>query len=73
VHKNAINPIEHGAKGMGHRERQLLAGRRQLAEIRNQRSGVKLISDLRLLSSVIDDFHGFPLAPEFWLLAPLCS
>ena len=29
---------------------------RQEAEIRGQRSGVKLISDLRLLTSVIGDF-----------------
>ena len=36
----------------GHREIQLAAGR-------NQRSGVKLISDLRLLTSVIYDFNGF--------------
>ena len=39
-------------EGMGHREIQLAAGR-------NQRSGVKLISDLRLLTSVIYDFNGF--------------
>jgi hypothetical protein len=38
---------------MGHGERQLAAGR-------NQRSGVKLISDLRLLTSVIDDFNDLP-------------
>ena len=37
---------------MGHREIQLAAGR-------NQRSGVELISDLRLLTSVIKDFNGF--------------
>ncbi|MFA9434294.1 MAG: hypothetical protein ACERKR_06415 [Deltaproteobacteria bacterium] len=34
-------------------------GRNQRSEIRRQRSGVKLISDLRLLTSVIDDFYGF--------------
>jgi hypothetical protein len=38
---------------MGHGERQLAAGR-------NQRSGVKLISDLRLLISVIGDFNDLP-------------
>ena len=31
----------------------------QKSEIRRQRSGVKLISDLRLLTSVIDDFYDF--------------
>ena len=36
--------------GIKHRER-------QRAEIRSHRSGVKLISDLRLLTSVIDDFY----------------
>ena len=33
--------------------------RNQRLEIRRQRSGVKLISDLRLLASVIDDFYDF--------------
>jgi hypothetical protein len=33
--------------------------RNQRSEIRRQRSGVKLISDLRLLTSVIDDFYEF--------------
>jgi len=44
---------------MGHREIQLAAGRNQRSEIRRQRSGVELISDLRLLTSVIKDFNGF--------------
>ena len=44
---------------MGHREIQLAAGRNQRSEIRRQRSGVELISDLRLLTSVIYDFNGF--------------
>ncbi len=44
---------------MEHRERQQAASREQRAEIRRQRSGVKLISDLRLLTSVIDDFYDF--------------
>ena len=38
---------------------QLTAGSRQKSEIRRQRSGVKLISDLRLLTSVINGFYGF--------------
>jgi hypothetical protein len=41
--------MEHGAL-------QLTAGRRQRSE--GQRSGVKLISDLRLVTSVIDDLNG---------------
>jgi hypothetical protein len=44
---------------MEHRKIQLAAGRNQRSEIRRQRSGVKLISDLRLLTSVIDDFYDF--------------
>ena len=44
---------------MEHRVRQLAASNGQLAEIRRQKSGVKLISDLRLLTSVIDDPNGF--------------
>ena len=38
------------AESREHREMQLTAGRKQ-------RSGVKLISDLRLLTSMIDDFY----------------
>jgi len=38
-------------RGRGHRN--------QRSEIRRQRSGVKLISDLRLLTSVINDFYDF--------------
>jgi len=34
-------------------------GRGQISEVRRQRTGVKLISDLRLLTSVIDDFYDF--------------
>ncbi len=37
----------------------LSAGSRKRTEIRRQRSRVKLISDLRLLTSVIDDFYDF--------------
>jgi len=37
----------------------MTAGRNQSSEIRRQKSGVKLISDLRLLTSVIDDLNGF--------------
>jgi hypothetical protein len=44
---------------MWHGERQLAGGRNQRSEIRRQKSGVKLISDLRLLTSVIDDCNGF--------------
>jgi hypothetical protein len=44
---------------MGQREIQLAAGRNQRSEIRRQKSGVKLISDLRLLTSLIDDFNAF--------------
>ena len=42
------------------------------AEIRGQRSGVKLISDLRLLTSVTDDFndsYGLSLTVYRFLLA----
>ena len=42
---------------MEHRVRQLAASNGQLAEIRRQKSGVKLISDLRLLTSMIDDSY----------------
>ncbi len=42
---------------MEHREIQLAAVRNQRSEIRRQKSGVKLISDLRLLTSMIDDFY----------------
>jgi hypothetical protein len=41
------------------RERKLAESSGQKSEIRRQRSGVKLISDLRLLTSVIDDFYAF--------------
>jgi hypothetical protein len=34
-------------------------GRTQRSEIRCQRSGIELISDLRLLTSVMDGFYGF--------------
>jgi hypothetical protein len=43
-------------RSMKHREIQRTAGRNQRSEIRRQRSGVKLISDLRLLTSMIDDY-----------------
>ncbi len=36
-------------------------GGSQRSEIRRQKSGVKLISDLRLLTSLIDDFYGLLL------------
>jgi hypothetical protein len=39
--------------------RQTAEDRNQRSEIRRQQSGVKLISDLRLLTSVIDDFYAF--------------
>jgi hypothetical protein len=35
------------------------SSKNQRSEIRRQRSGVKLISDLRLLTSVINDFNDF--------------
>jgi len=39
------------------------------SEIRDQTSGVKLISDLRLLTSVTDDFYDFnELTNNYWLL-----
>jgi hypothetical protein len=41
------------------REKKLAESSGQKSEIRRQRSGVKLISDLRLLTSVIDDFYAF--------------
>jgi hypothetical protein len=41
-------------EGMEHGEIQLT-----VSSCRNQRSGVKLISDLRLLTSAINDFYGF--------------
>ena len=46
---------------------QQAAGRNQRSEIRRQRSGAKLISDLRLLTSVIDYFNGlndFPFTTD---------
>ena len=42
----------------------------QKSEIRRQRSGVKLISDLRLLTSVIDDFNGLNDFYDFYSLPP---
>ncbi|MES0350875.1 MAG: hypothetical protein ABUK19_09165, partial [Desulfobacteria bacterium] len=62
THKDIpVNRENHhfGARGIGlqigegieHR------ARNQRSEIRRQRSGVKLISDLRLLTSMIDDFY----------------
>ena len=39
--------------------RQRAEGRKERSEIRRQRSGVLLISDLRLLTSVIDGFYDF--------------
>ena len=45
--------------GIEHREIQRADCRNQRSEIRRQRSGVKLISDLRLLTSMIDDFYAF--------------
>ena len=39
--------------------RQRTEGRSQRSEVRGQRSGIKPISDLRLLTSVIDDFNDF--------------
>ena len=53
---------------MGHREI-------QWAACRNQRSGLELISDLRLLPSVIDDFYDltseqiFESTNAYWILA----
>jgi len=47
-------------KGMEHGKKQLAGSNRQKnqrSEIRRQKSGVKLISDLRLLTSVIGDFN----------------
>lgn len=38
-------------------------GRRHKSEMRGQKSGKELISDLRLLASVIDDFNGFDDLP----------
>ncbi len=46
--------------------RQRKAGRNQRSEIRRQRSGVKLISDLRLLTSVIDDFNDLNGLNDFY-------
>ena len=48
-------------EGRGHREIQRAADSRQKSEVRDQTSEVrvKLISDLRLLTSVIDDFYDF--------------
>ena len=45
---------------MGKDSRQIAADRRQLVEVRDQTSevGVKLTSDLRLLTSMIDDLYG---------------
>jgi hypothetical protein len=34
-------------------------GQQQKSEVRDQTSGVKLISDLRLLTSIIEDFYSF--------------
>ena len=45
--------------GIEQREIQRADCRLQKSEVRRQRSGVKLISDLRLLTSVIDDFYAF--------------
>jgi hypothetical protein len=47
---------------------QLAGGRGQPAEIRDQTSEVrvKLISDLRLLTSVIDDFYDFYAFYDFY-------
>jgi len=45
--------------GIEQREKQRADCRNQRSEIRRQRSGVKLISDLRLLTSMIDDFCAF--------------
>jgi len=42
---------------MEHGEIQRAAGRTQRSEIRCRRSGIKLISDLRLLPSVMDGFY----------------
>lgn len=44
---------------------------RKKSEISRQRSGVMLISDLRLLVSMINGFNGFndsPVAPDYGLL-----
>ncbi len=68
------------------REKSESGGQGQKSEVRDQTSEVrlKLISDLRLLTSVIDDFNGLngfndlpltayrsPLTPDSWLLTPL--
>ena len=47
--------MAHGVKIAG--RRQLTAGSKQNSEVKYQRSGIKLISDLRLLTSVINDLH----------------
>jgi hypothetical protein len=48
--------MEHGAWSITADSWQKAEVRR--SEVRDQRSGVKLISDLRLVSSVIDDLNG---------------
>jgi hypothetical protein len=45
--------------GIEHGEKQRADCRNQRSEIRRQRSGINLISDLRLLTSMIDDFYAF--------------
>ena len=51
--------IGHRAEGIVQREIQRADCRNQMSEIRGQRSELKLISDLRLLTSMIDDFYAF--------------
>ncbi|MEJ2429863.1 MAG: hypothetical protein P8075_13230 [Deltaproteobacteria bacterium] len=45
-------------ENMEHGEKQLAAGRWQKSEVRDLRSEEKPISDLRLLTSVMDDLNG---------------
>ena len=44
-----------------------IAARNKRSEIGRQRSGVKLISDLRLLTSVIDGFNSFTFTTAYWV------
>jgi hypothetical protein len=55
-----ISSMEHGAWRVGKSagSGQRTASRTQRSDIRGLGSGIKLISDLRLLTSVINDFYG---------------
>jgi hypothetical protein len=57
----------HRAWGIEHGEIQRIAGRNKRSEIRGQKSGVKLISDLRLLTSVIKGFNSFTFVTTYWV------